>query len=153
MLLLQTIPCLSRSSSSLPPIASLTFSSFKKKELFIYFMDVSILYLSSDTPEESIRSHYRWLWATMWLLGIELKTSEDHWTVSALNLWASSPAPIHFLSQSLDLISKAYPQVYWCFCLIRYDHEPFQQHFRFIRSTSSTNISVLPFKNISPTPF
>jgi hypothetical protein len=26
-------------------------------------------------PEESIRSHYSWLGATMWLLGIELRTS------------------------------------------------------------------------------
>jgi len=28
---------------------------------FIYFMYVSTLELSSDTPEEGIRSHYRWL--------------------------------------------------------------------------------------------
>jgi hypothetical protein len=27
----------------------------------IYFMYVSALLLSSDTPEEVIRSHYRWL--------------------------------------------------------------------------------------------
>ena len=27
------------------------------------------------SPEEGIRSHYRWLWAIMWLLGIELRTS------------------------------------------------------------------------------
>jgi hypothetical protein len=38
-------------------------------------MYVSTLSLSSDTTEEGIRSHYRWLWATMWLLGIELRTS------------------------------------------------------------------------------
>jgi hypothetical protein len=43
------------------------------KWLTISYM--STLYLSSDTPEEGIRSHYRWLWATMWLLGIELRTS------------------------------------------------------------------------------
>jgi hypothetical protein len=35
-------------------------------------------------------SHYRWLWATTWLLGIELRTSGR--TVSALNHWAISPA-------------------------------------------------------------
>jgi hypothetical protein len=29
--------------------------------LFIYLMYVSTLSLSSDTPEEGIRSHYRWL--------------------------------------------------------------------------------------------
>ena len=37
------------------------------------------------------RPHYRWLWATMWLLGIELRTSGRAGT--ALNLWAISPAP------------------------------------------------------------
>jgi hypothetical protein len=46
---------------------------------------------SSCTPEESIRSHHRWLWATMWLLRIELGTSGK--ASSALNLWAISPAP------------------------------------------------------------
>ena len=43
-----------------------------------------------DTPEESIRSHCRWLWANMWLLGIELRTSRR--AVCALNHWAISPA-------------------------------------------------------------
>jgi hypothetical protein len=33
----------------------------KKKDLFIYFMYVGTLSLFSDTPEEGIRSHYRWL--------------------------------------------------------------------------------------------
>jgi hypothetical protein len=47
-------------------------------------------YLSSDTPEEGIRFLYRWLWATMWLLGIELRTSGR--AVSALNPRAISPA-------------------------------------------------------------
>jgi len=46
--------------------------------------------LSSDTPEEGIRSRYGWLWATMWLLGIELRTFGG--AVSALNCWAISPA-------------------------------------------------------------
>lgn len=50
---------------------------------FIYFMYMSTLWLSSDTPEEGVRSHYRWLCATMWLLGIELRTSGR--AVSALN--------------------------------------------------------------------
>jgi hypothetical protein len=31
---------------------------FKKR---IYFMYVSTLSMSSDTPEEGVRSHYRWL--------------------------------------------------------------------------------------------
>jgi hypothetical protein len=41
-------------------------------------------------PEEGIRSHYRWLWATMWVLGIELRTCGR--AASAHNLWAISPA-------------------------------------------------------------
>ena len=45
--------------------------------LFVNFVYVSTLLLSSGTPEEGVRSHYRWLWATMWLL----------WT---WDLWKSS---------------------------------------------------------------
>jgi hypothetical protein len=60
------------------------------KDLFIYLMHMSTLSLSSDTPEEGVRSHYRWLWATMWLLGIELRTSGK--AVSALN---TSPDPVY----------------------------------------------------------
>jgi len=49
-----------------------------------------------QTPEEDSGSHYRWLWATMWLLGIELRTSGRG--VSALNRWAISlSSPHHFL--------------------------------------------------------
>jgi hypothetical protein len=44
----------------------------------------------TDTPEEDIESHYRWFWVTMWLLGIELRTSGR--AVSALSYWAISPA-------------------------------------------------------------
>ena len=47
--------------------------------------------LASDTPEEGTRPRYRWLWATKWLLGIELRTSGR--AVDALNPWAISPAP------------------------------------------------------------
>jgi hypothetical protein len=58
-------------------------------------MYVSILSPSSDTPEEGIRSHYRWLWATMWVLGIELRTSGR--AVSALNAEPSlQPLDISF---------------------------------------------------------
>jgi hypothetical protein len=48
---------------------------FLKKEIFTYFMTASTLLLSSDTLEEDIGSLYRLLWATMWLLGIEHRTS------------------------------------------------------------------------------
>jgi hypothetical protein len=34
-------------------------------------MYMTTLSLSSDTPEEGLRSHYRWLGASMWLLGVE----------------------------------------------------------------------------------
>ena len=37
-------------------------------------------------PEEGIRSHYRWLWDTTWLLGFELRTFRR--AVSVLNHWA-----------------------------------------------------------------
>lgn len=47
--------------------------------------------LSSDTPEV-IWSHNKWLWATVPLLGIKLRTSVR--PVTALNWWALSPAPI-----------------------------------------------------------
>ena len=55
---------------------------------------MSTLLLSSDTPEENIGSHYRWLWITMWLLGIKLRTSER--AVSAVLLTAEpslQPSP------------------------------------------------------------
>ena len=64
---------------------------FLKKE-FIYFIYVNTLSLSSDTPEEGIGSHCRWLWATMWLLGIEFRTFGR--AASALNCWAISPVPV-----------------------------------------------------------
>jgi hypothetical protein len=48
----------------------------KKKDLFTYFMYMSTTLLPSERPEEGIRflqmvvSHH-----TMWLLGLELRTS------------------------------------------------------------------------------
>ena len=44
-------------------------------------------------PEEGVRSHYGWLWATMWLLGFELRTFRR--AVSALTHWAISPASLN----------------------------------------------------------
>ena len=52
-------------------------------------MFVGTLSLSSCAPEKGIGSHYR-LWAIMWLLGIELRTSGR--AVSAFNPRAISPA-------------------------------------------------------------
>ena len=48
-------------------------------------MYMSALSLSSD---KGIRSHYRWLWPTMWLLGFELRTFGR--AIGALNCWAIS---------------------------------------------------------------
>jgi hypothetical protein len=50
-------------------------------------MYMSMLLPSSDTPEKGIGSHYRCLWATMWLLEIELRISGR--AASALNHWGS----------------------------------------------------------------
>jgi len=50
-----------------------TYNVYFFKDLFIIYKYT--LSLSSDTPKEGIGSLYRWLWATMWLLGIELITS------------------------------------------------------------------------------
>jgi hypothetical protein len=47
---------------------------FFKRITFTYLFYMSTLSLSSDTPEEGIGSHYRWLWVIMWLLGLELRT-------------------------------------------------------------------------------
>jgi hypothetical protein len=67
---------------------------------------MSTLTLSPDTPEEGIRSRYRWLWATMWLLGIELRISGR--AVSALNLWAISPAQHLLFLTKYKYVGKFY---------------------------------------------
>jgi hypothetical protein len=43
---------------------------------------MSTLWLSSDTPEEGIRSHYRWLWASMWLLVLNSGPLEEQSVLS-----------------------------------------------------------------------
>jgi hypothetical protein len=60
-------------------------------------MYMSTPLLSLDTSEEGIRSHYRWLWATMWLLGIELRTSGR--AVGALNRRAIQPQKFFFFKE------------------------------------------------------
>jgi hypothetical protein len=56
-----------------------------------------------QTHQKGVRSHNRWLGATMWLLGIELRTSGR--AVSALNCWAISPdwVLLSFLIFLLDI--------------------------------------------------
>ena len=51
------------------------YSTVILKDLFIMYT-VFCLHVSCR-PEEGTRPHYRWLWATKWLLGIELRTSEE----------------------------------------------------------------------------
>jgi hypothetical protein len=62
-----------------------------KKKKIICFIYMSTQSLSSATPEEGIRSHYRWLWAAMWLVRTELRTSRR--ADSVLSRCAISPAP------------------------------------------------------------
>jgi hypothetical protein len=92
---------------------------------FFFFNYFVYEYISSDTPEESIRSHYRWLWTTMWLLGIEFRTSGR--AVSALNFWVISPAHFFWLFKteflcmwpwlSWNLLCKLGWPGFACFCL------------------------------------
>jgi hypothetical protein len=79
---------LSLSSVSVLPVL------FFLKDLFIYFMYASTLLCSSDTPEEGMGSQYRWLWANMWLLGIELRNSGR--AISAVLTSEPSLQPITF---------------------------------------------------------
>jgi len=78
------VECLPRKRKALGSVPS---SEKKKKKRFISCMWVHCCW---DTPEKDIGSHYRWLGATMWLLGFELRTSGR--AVSVLNHRAISPA-------------------------------------------------------------
>ena len=71
-----------------------SFVWFFKRFLYLLCVQQSAC-IYTCRSEEGTRSHYRWLWAIMWLLGIELMTSGR--VVSALNLWAISPACLIFL--------------------------------------------------------
>jgi hypothetical protein len=68
------------------------FGFLKHFKIYLFYVYDSSICMYTCVPEEGIGSHYRWLWATMWLLGIELRTSGR--AVSAHNLWAISLAPI-----------------------------------------------------------
>jgi hypothetical protein len=87
--------------------------------------------LSSDTPEEGIISCNGWLWATKWLLGIELRTFGR--AVSALNCWAISPAPnLFILTWTILLFSET---VLWYFMTSNYKIPSSRSH-----SKESTDI-------------
>jgi hypothetical protein len=70
-------------------IHSVFFLFFKKNYLFISCTWVHCCCLQTHQKRAS-EPHYRWLWATMWLLGTELRTSER--AVRAPDHWAISPA-------------------------------------------------------------
>jgi hypothetical protein len=74
----------SKGSSVLHSLASefkwmmIYFKLFKKIYLSVclsIYLSIYLLYMSTNTPEEGTGSHWRWLWATRWLLGIELRNS------------------------------------------------------------------------------
>jgi hypothetical protein len=90
---------------------------------FFYLFNVWVLHcIYICLPEESIRSPYRWLWATMWSLGIVLRASGR--AANALNRWAIPPVPdftlingtkhIHKINKSF-LKNEAEPQIKWYF--------------------------------------
>ena len=66
--------------------------------LLILFKNIYLLCIQYSVcvyvcrPEEGTRPHYRWLWATMWLLEIELRTPGR--AENALNCWAVSSDPV-----------------------------------------------------------
>ena len=63
---------------------------------------VSALSLTSDTPEEGIRSHYRWFWATTWLLSSGLLEEQS---VITAELSISSPLTQTFNCTSFVCVS------------------------------------------------
>ena len=76
-----------------------TFLFVFLKKIYLFYVYECSICMYTCVPEEGIGSHYRWLWATMWLLGIELMTSGR--ARSALNHWvlvsglAPNPLTIH----------------------------------------------------------
>jgi len=67
---------------------------------FPFFLNIYLFYVCEYTVSIFMHTRrgyqilFRWLWATMWLLGFELRTSGR--AVSALNHWAISPALLFF---------------------------------------------------------
>ena len=66
-------------------------ATFLKKDLFI-ICKYTVAVFRCTRRGRQISLHYGWLWATMWLLGFDLRTFGR--VVSALNHWAISPAPV-----------------------------------------------------------
>jgi hypothetical protein len=110
--------CLLRCTSLKKSLLILCIECFKKKDVFIYFMYVSTLSLSSDTPEEGIRSHYRWLWATMRLLGIELRTSGREQSVLLTAKPSLQPTLSAFLVKKYHVLQNDFLHLLGCSILL-----------------------------------
>jgi hypothetical protein len=96
---------------------TLRFSFLLLLIIIIYlFLYVSTLSLSLDTSEEGIRSHYIWLWATMQLLGLELRTSGR--AISVLNRCAIFPACSWFFKWSFYFCFTCQNTKLCLFCFI-----------------------------------
>ena len=78
---------------------------------------------SLQTHQKRASDLIRWLWATMWLLGFKLRSSER--ALGALNHWTISPAPqpncwrtnIKLIKESNNTDTSRTEYVYGCSCL------------------------------------
>ena len=80
--------------NSLPNLTLFYFHVFFISKILFLWVHCSYLQTYKKIPSVS---HYRWLWTTVWLLGIELRTSAR--AASVLNCWAislSSPPCLFF---------------------------------------------------------
>ena len=93
------------------PLLPLICPALSSPKIYLLLLYLSSLSLSSDTLEEGARSHYRWLWATMWLLGFEFRTFGR--AVSALTRWVISPTPITMFKPCNGGVSGTLRQQSW----------------------------------------
>jgi hypothetical protein len=111
--------------------------------LFVCFnVDECSIYMYTCVPKEGIRFHYRWLWVTMWLLKIELRTPRR--TTSALNCWAVSPALLD--SITMENIGNWVLHVISFYQELSFPHQTFDQSHRnhiFLARTYFSEVSFL----------
>ena len=108
------------------PCAVYTNLNYSRPRCFGVMISLLCIHACSAWSEKGTRSHYRGLWATMWLLEIELGTSGG--AVSALNHGAISPTPVQtsthpHLSSSRRSKTKSSPLLKSWFRLgVRHQH-------------------------------
>ena len=125
----------------------------------IPFFNIYLLYIHYSVclyacrPEECTRPHYRWLWATMWLPGIELRTFGR--AGNALNGWAISPAlsfSFLFFSFLFFVFPSFFPSFFLSFFLSFFCCFLFQEMVSLCMlgcpKTHSVNQAVLELKEI-----